>query len=132
MVSPGCTVVPALGVVVSVATGGRLPTVTLVVVDVLNAPGSVTVRVGVKVVTLGVTYWWVGLAAVVLVPSPKSQAYVSAPPSGSTEPALEKVTIKGEYPALGVTLALATGDVFAAPLKRMRPISPETDRKSVV
>src|ERR1041385_747386 len=98
MVSPGWTVVPAPGVVVSVAAGGRLPTVTLAVVDVLNAPESVTVSVGAKAVTLGVTYWWVGLAAVVLVPSPKSQEYVSAPPSGSTEPALEKVTVKGEYP----------------------------------
>src|SRR5215470_8206869 len=124
MVSPGRTVVPATGVVVIVATGGKLPTVTLVVVDVLKAPGSVTVKVGVKVVVLGVTYWWVGLAAVVLVPSPKSQEYMSAPPSGSTEPALEKVTVKGEYPALGVTLALATGGVFPAPLKRMRPTWP--------
>src|SRR6266404_5636683 len=68
MVSPGCTVVPVLGIVVSVATGGRLPTVTLVVVDVLNAPGSVTVRVGVKVVTLGVTYWWMGPAPLPPIP----------------------------------------------------------------
>jgi hypothetical protein len=56
--SPGCTVVPALGVVGGLGKRwGRLPTVTLVVVEMLNAPGSVTVKVGVKVVTLGVTYW---------------------------------------------------------------------------
>src|SRR4051794_14544346 len=127
MVSPGCTVVPATGVVVSVATGGTLPTVTLVVADVLKEPGLVTVRVGGKVATPGVLYLWVGLAAVVLVPSPKSHEYVSTPPSGSTEPALEKVTVRGECPARGVTVALATGGVFAAPLKRIRPISPEPE-----
>ena len=40
------------------------------------------------------------------------------------EPALEKATVNGERPAVGVTEALVTGGWSPVPIKRMRPTSP--------
>ena len=56
-----------------------------------------------------------------VLPSPKFHRYVSVPPLGAVEPALEKVTVSGEYPFVGVADATAVG-----PLKRMRRICPES------
>ncbi len=56
-------------------------------------------------------YSKVALASVEsVVPSPsKSQAYVSAVPSGSFEPALENSTVSGAGPESGVAVAWAIG-----------------------
>ena len=49
----------------------------------------------------GCEYVWVGFAAVDVPPSPNVHAYVSVWPSGSDEPALEKLTASGAGPAVG-------------------------------
>src|SRR5262245_49734097 len=102
------TFVPVAGLII-VATGGLLPTVTLTVAVLLRFVGSVTLNVAVKVRTPPCTYVCVGFACVDVVPSPKSQKYVSAPPSGSVDAAPLKFTVNGEYPEVGVAVALATG-----------------------
>ena len=50
-----------------------------------------------------------GFAAVEVAPSPKVQLNVKAVPSGSEQPALEKLTASGASPEIGVPLATATG-----------------------
>jgi hypothetical protein len=48
-------------------------------------------------------------------PSPKVHAYVSVPPNGLSDDALENDTLSGEGPEVGVAVILATG-----PLNLMR------------
>jgi len=59
------------------------------------------------------------LAAVEVCPSPKVQLYVSARPSGSLDPALEKLTVSGAGPDFGVASAAATGG-WSPEMKRIR------------
>lgn len=56
-----------------------------------------------------------GFAAVEVPPSPNVQAYVSAPPSGSDEPAEEKATVSGAAPEVRSAAARATGARLAPP-----------------
>src|SRR6266478_200560 len=60
-------------------------------------------------------YVWLGFAAVDVAPSPNCQLYVNAAPSGSEDPALEKVTANGALPVSGAPLAATTGGRFVAP-----------------
>ena len=60
-----------------------------------------------------------GSVGVEVVPSPKSHRYVSAPPPGFVDPALEKATVNGRGPDIGVAEATADG-----PLGRIRRICP--------
>ena len=59
-------------------------------------------------------YVWLGFAVVAVAPSPNCQLYVNAVPSGSDEPALEKLTVNGTVPDNGAPLATATGGRFVA------------------
>ena len=54
-------------------------------------------------------YVCVGLAAVEVVPSPKTHLKVSVAPRGSEDPELEKLTVKGGAPLVGLAEATATG-----------------------
>ena len=60
-------------------------------------------------VLTGLVYVWLGFAAVDVPPSPNVQAYVSVWPSGSDEPALEKLTASGGGPAVGFADPTAIG-----------------------
>src|SRR5262245_13004932 len=57
-------------------------------------------------------YVCAGFAAVDVAPSPKVQRYVRGWPSGSAEPALEKLTVRGTGPAAGLAAAKALGGRF--------------------
>src|SRR5262245_25327384 len=57
-------------------------------------------------------YVCAGLAAVDVAPSPKVQTYVRGRPSGSAEPALVKLTVRGTGPADGLAPARAVGGRF--------------------
>ena len=46
------------------------------------------------------------------VPSPKSQSYLSVPPSGSLEPEPLSLTVSGGAPDVGVASATAIGDLL--------------------
>src|SRR5258707_12054236 len=59
-------------------------------------------------------YVWLGFAVVAVAPSPNCQLYVSAVPSGSDEPALEKFTVNGTVPVNGAPLAAAIGGWLVA------------------
>jgi hypothetical protein len=52
------------------------------------------------------------LAAVEFPPSPKFQLYAKGPPSGSDDPALEKLTFSGAVPFFGDVLIALTGGWF--------------------
>jgi hypothetical protein len=56
-----------------------------------------------------VAYVCVGFGLVDVAPSPNVQLYVSGAPSGSFEPVLEKVTVRGGCPLLGLASTTATG-----------------------
>ena len=64
----------------------------------------------------------VGFAAVEVVPSPNVHEYASGCPSGSNEPALEKLTVNGTGPELGVAAATAIGGWFPPLMNRIRRI----------
>src|SRR5919108_2242925 len=105
MTSPARKVAPSVGAVI-VAVGG-LPTLIVSGVEMELFSPSETVR--------RTTYWpafeyvWDGLAAVDELPSPKSHEYVMGWPSGSFEPALEKLTLSGAGPEVLSAEASATG-----------------------
>jgi hypothetical protein len=76
-------------------------------------PGSVTRRLAVYVPT-PYTKLRVGVVPSSYPPSPsRSQAYVSAPPSGSLEPVELKATVSGAWPLVGLAPMTATGGRLA-------------------
>src|SRR4051795_7661953 len=112
-VSPKSANWPSSGM--SILTVGRVLPATTTTVSTPDWPDwSVTVRRTLKLPA--VVYVWVGLAAVEsVVPLPsKSHAYVSDVPSGSTEPALENLTVNGTGPSVLSAEAWAIG--LRAPL----------------
>ena len=64
---------------------------------------------------------WLGFACVEVVLSPNVQEYVSGWPSGSDEPALEKLAVSGAGPDVGLADAAAVGAWFP-PVQRIRRI----------
>src|SRR5436190_7266981 len=101
-----------------VTVGAVLPTVTITLAAAVRPAGSVTVSVTLRCPLVAKV--WVGLAAVDVPPSPKFQAKVSAPPSGSEDPAEEKLTLSGAAPEVRLALARASGAWFPPGLYSIR------------
>jgi hypothetical protein len=108
MTSPARKKEPSTGEVI-VAVGG-LPALMVRGVDtVVLTPSETLNRTVYRPAWL---YVCVGFAAVDVVPSPKVQEKVNGCPSGSVEPALEKVTASGAGPDWGLAAAMAVGGWF--------------------
>src|SRR6185312_16941245 len=101
---------PALNVEASVGARmvavGRLPALMLSGAEIVEFTPSDTVSR--TVYGPAMLYVCVGLANTDAVLSPKFHEYVSGCPSGSDEPALEKLTVSGTGPDDGVAEACAT------------------------
>src|SRR4029077_1467090 len=94
-VSPGRTARPLAGRVME-TVGGSLPTTTRTLAEADTPCGVLAVNCASNVRKLLALYVCEGFAAVDEDPSPKSQRYESAPPSGLLEPRLENWTASGE------------------------------------
>jgi hypothetical protein len=103
--SPATKNPPSCGEVI-VAVGGLPTLIETGVENVEFTPSETDTRAE---YTPGCAYVWLGLAAVDVPPSPNVHAYVSGCPSGSDEPALEKLTASGAGPPVGFADATATG-----------------------
>ena len=105
MTSPATKKMPSCGD--SMVAVGGLPTLIEIGVEiVVLTPSDTETRA---------EYWpcceyvWLGLAAVEVVLSPNVHEYVSGCPSGSDEPALEKLTASGAGPAVGFAAPTTIG-----------------------
>ena len=105
MTSPARNKAPSLGARI-VAVGGLPTLIEIGVENVVFTPSETESRAE---YWPGCAYVWLGFAAVDVPPSPNVQAYVSVWPSGSDEPALEKLTARGAGPAVGFADATAIG-----------------------
>ncbi len=69
-------------------------------------------------------YWWVTTGPLAVEPSPNTQAKLKVSSSGSNDPDASNVTVSGDSPLSGVTVALATGwrfDPSTNEILRSRP-----------
>ena len=99
---------PVFGLPSATATGGWFPIALIVMLAELVAftPSETVSR---AVYVPAVVYVRLGFAAVEVPPSPKTHEYDKVDPSGSDEPALEKATVSGALPEVGVPVATAIG-----------------------
>src|SRR5947209_13985727 len=115
--SPKLNKDPLIGEVI-VTAGAVFPTSITTLAFPVRPPGSVTVNVAVR--TPFDEYVWLGFAAVDVLPSPKFHERLSAPPSGSNEPAEEKLTVIGAIPDVRLAAAFAVGARFPPGLYSIR------------